>query len=143
MDFAGKLALRYSRTPVTRKMAVIPSASVTSTASPGRRDPRRKKTAGPRLLSTGPSMTDAPIWPGGAAYLYHAARSALGGRRGTCIEPSAFTPRRRSLELTPIAGISTDTGSERESHGPRPAGPRTPAGARAGWGAWLLGVTAR
>src|SRR5579863_6309004 len=142
MDFAGKLDLRYSRTPVTRKMAVIPSASVTSTASPGRRDPRRKKTAGPRLLSTWPSMTDAPIWPGVAEYLYHAARSALVSG-GTCIEPSAFTPRRRSLELTPIAGISTDTGSERESHGPRPAGPRTPAVARDGWGACCWALTAR
>src|SRR5579859_7779532 len=134
MDFAGKLDLGYSRTPVTRKMAVIPSASVTSTMSPGRSAPRRKKTAGPRSLSTWPSMTDAPIWPGVAEYLYHAARSALVLSGGTCIEPSALTPRRRSLDFTPIAGISTETGSDRASDGPRPAGPRAPALARDGWG---------
>ena len=80
---------------------------------------------------------------GVAEYLYHAARSALVVSDGTCIDPSAFTPRRRSLELTPIAGISTDTGSERASDGPRPAGPRTPALARDGWGACCWALTAK
>src|SRR5580658_394429 len=88
-------------------------------------------------------MTDAPIWPGVAEYLYHAARPALVVSDGTCIDPSAFTPRRRSLELTPIAGMSTDTGSERASDGPRPAGRRTPALARDGWGACCWALTAK
>ena len=77
MAFDGNRDLLYSRTPVTRNTAVTPSASVTSMVSPRCRAPRRKKTAGPFWLSTWPSMTDEPIWPGVAEYLYHAARPAL------------------------------------------------------------------
>jgi hypothetical protein len=50
--FAGNLDFRYWRTPVTRKTAVIPSASRTLTRFPGRSAPSRKKTAGPCLVST-------------------------------------------------------------------------------------------
>src|SRR5215471_16427748 len=57
-------------------------------------------------------MTDAPIWPGVAEYLYQAASLACAGSDGTWIMPSAPTPRCSSLELTPMAGMSTDTGTE-------------------------------
>src|SRR5258708_38505698 len=100
MVFAGNLDLGYWRTPVTRKTAVIPSASVTSTLSPGRRAPRRKKTAGPWELSRGPSVTDAPIWPRGAQYLYHAPPPALAYRDRTWVLPSALAPRGRRPPVT-------------------------------------------
>src|SRR6266496_4131642 len=58
-------------------------------------------------------MTDTPIWPGVAEYLYHAASSARVLSDGTWIVPFGLTPRRSSFECTPIAGISTDTGSAR------------------------------
>src|SRR5215469_10392271 len=81
-------------------------------------------------------MTAAPIWPGVAEYLYHAALLALVPIGGTLMLPSAFTPRCRSFEWTPIAGISTDTGSERRSDGPLAvAGPMAPAAPAAGAGA--------
>ena len=38
-------------------------------------------------------MTDAPIWPGVAEYLYQAASSALVYSDGTWIVPSELTPR--------------------------------------------------
>ena len=38
---------------------------------------------------------------------------------GTWIVPSELSPRCSSFESTPMAGISTDTGSERGSDGPR------------------------
>src|SRR5258708_16148771 len=83
-------------------------------------------------------MTDAPIWPGVAEYLYHAASPALVYSDGTWIVPSALTPRCSSPEFTPMAGIATDTGTERGNDGPwsRPAdGPTAPAAAREGCGA--------
>src|ERR1700735_2234403 len=90
-------------------------------------------------------MTDAPIWPGVTEYLYHAASPARRFRDGTWIVPSALTPRCSSLELTPMAGTVTDTGSERcsDSHRPFPAdGPLAPAAAREGCGAWSCSLTA-
>src|SRR5258708_35891067 len=91
-------------------------------------------------------MTDAPIWPGVAEYLYHAASPALVYSDGTWIVPSELTPRRSSFEFTPMAGIATDTGTERGNDGPRslPAdGPVAPAAAREGCGAcsWALTAT--
>src|SRR5579875_120248 len=89
-------------------------------------------------------MTDVPICPGVAEYLYQAARSALVSSGGTCIVPSAFLPRRSSLELTPMAGISTDTGTDLGSEGPRPAdGPVLPAAAPDGCGACCWALTAK
>src|SRR6476646_7466020 len=136
MAFDGKLDLLYSRTPVTRKTAVTPSASLTLMASPRRRAPRRKKT-------TWPSMTDEPIWPGVAEYLYHAARPALVRTDGTWTVPSALSPRRSSFESTPIAGIRTDTGTERASDSPWDEPPITPACASDGCGACTWEATAR
>jgi hypothetical protein len=88
-------------------------------------------------------MTDAPIWPGVAEYSYHAASSALVTSDGTWIVPSVLSPRRRSLEVTPMAGISTDTGTERGSDGPWPVGPMPPRAAAEGCGAccWDRNVT--
>src|SRR5258708_39230026 len=91
-------------------------------------------------------MTDAPIWPGVAEYLYHAASLALVTSDGTWIVPSGFSPRCSSFELTPMAGIATDTGTERGNDGPRswPAdGSMAPAAAREGFGAcsWALSAT--
>src|SRR5580693_4852279 len=90
-------------------------------------------------------MTDVPIWPGVTEYLYQAA--ALGLRRsgGTCMAPLGLTPRRRSTECTPMAGISTETGNERrsDSHHALPAdGPVAPAAAREGCGACCWAATA-
>ena len=79
-------------------------------------------------------MTDDPIWPGVAEYLYHAAIPELVSSDGTWIVPSALSPRCSSFVSTPMAGISTDTGSERGSDGPRPE-PMTPATDFAGCGA--------
>src|ERR1043165_5590250 len=106
---AGNRDLEYSRTPVTRKTAVTPSASVTSIVLPGRSAPRRKNTAGPRVLSTWPSMTDQPTWPGGAG------------------------DRRR--ESSRRAGTRTEPGGARVSEGPRPAEPVAPAADLDGCGA--------
>src|SRR5215470_2335618 len=142
MVFAGNRVLLYSRTPVTRNTAVTPSASVTSMVSPRCRAPRRKKTAGPRSLSTWPSMTDEPIWPGVAEYLYHAARPALVLIDGTWTVPSALSPRRSSLEFTPIAGMRTATGTERASDGCRDEPPMTPASDGEGCGACTCEATA-
>src|SRR5437763_12950476 len=135
MAFAGNRDLLYSRTPVTRKTAVTPSASVTSIVSPRCRAPRRKKTAGPRVLSTWPSMTDEPIWPGVAEYLYQAASPALVWIDGTLTVPSGLSPRCSSLEFTPMAGIRTETGRDRVSEGTRAAAPMAPAADLDGCGA--------
>src|SRR6266480_346815 len=143
MAFDGNRDLLYSRTPVTRNTAVTPLASLTSMASPRRRAPRRKKTAGPRWLSTWPSMTDEPIWPGVAEYLYHAARPALVRIDGTWTVPSALSPMRSSFESTPIAGMRTDTGTERASDSPWDEPPMTPASASDGRGACTWEATAR
>src|SRR5580704_3902249 len=80
-------------------------------------------------------MTEVPIWPGVGEYLYQAARLTGAFSDGTAIVPLAFLPRCSSLEVTPIAGISTDTGAERCSHGPRARGPSSPAADRPGCGA--------
>src|ERR1017187_3437010 len=80
-------------------------------------------------------MTDAPTWPGVAEYLYHAASSELVTSDGTWIVPSELTPRCSSFEFTPIAGMLTDTGSERRSDS-RADDPIAPAAARDGCGAW-------
>src|SRR6185437_1963116 len=132
---AGNRDLAYSRTPVTRKTAVTPLASVTSIVLPGRSAPRRKNTAGPRVLSTWPSMTDEPIWPGVAEYLYQAASPALVWIDGTLTVPSGLSPRRSSLEFTPIAGTRTEPGRDRGSEGPPPAEPVAPAADLDGCGA--------
>src|ERR1022692_3048157 len=91
-------------------------------------------------------MTDAPTWPGVAEYLYHAASSELVTSDGTWIMPSELTPRCSSFEFTPMAGILTDTGTERCNDGPwaLPAdSPIAPAAARDGCGAcsWALTAT--
>src|SRR5216684_3645036 len=74
-------------------------------------------------------ITDVPIWPGVTEYLYQAAALGFRCSGGTCMVPSGLTPRRRSTECTPMAGISTETGIERrsDSHHALPRGPR-------GWG---------
>src|SRR2546429_1599441 len=141
MAFAGNRDLVYWSTPVTRNTAVTPSASVTSIVSPRCRAPRRKKTAGPRWLSTWPSMTDEPIWPGVAEYLYQAAKPALVLIDGTWTVPSALSPRRSNLEFTPIAGMRTATGTERASDCSRDEPPMTPASDREGSGACTWEVT--
>ena len=86
-------------------------------------------------------MTDDPIWPGVDEYLYHAARWELVSSDGTWIVPSELSPRCSSFESTPMAGISTDTGSERGSDGPR-AESITPAADFEGWGACTWAPTA-
>ena len=91
-------------------------------------------------------MTDAPIWPGVAEYLNHAASSASVYSDGTAIMPSAATPRCSSFEFTPMAGIATDTGTERDSDSPwtrKGGGPMLPAAASEGCGAcsWVANAT--
>ena len=86
-------------------------------------------------------MTDDPIWPGVAEYLYHAASPEFVSSDGTWIVPSELSPRCSSFESTPMAGISTDTGSERGSDGPR-AEPMTPATDFEGCGACTWAPTA-
>src|SRR5579875_1707429 len=90
-------------------------------------------------------MTEVPTCPGVAEYLYQAARPALVRSDGTCIVPSALVPRRSSFEVTPMAGMRTDTGTDLRSEGPRPRSPpgrsRRPAAAhrpprRRGHGEW-------
>src|SRR5216684_2937215 len=90
-------------------------------------------------------MTDDPIWPGVAEYLYQAATPELVSIDGTWSVPSELSPRCSSRESTAIDGMSTDTGSERESDGPRAAGPMTPATDDAGCGActWAPSATPR
>ena len=68
-------------------------------------------------------------------YLYHAARPTRAVSDGTAIAPSASLPRWSSLESTPMAGISTDTGADRRSQGPRAPGPTAPAADWPGCGA--------
>src|SRR6266566_3185500 len=85
-------------------------------------------------------MTDDPIWPGVAEYLYQAATPELVRMEGTWIVPSELTPRRSRLESTPMAGMCTDTGSERGSQGPR-AEPVMPATDREGCGACTWAAT--
>src|ERR1700755_319996 len=80
-------------------------------------------------------MTDEPIWPGVAEYLYHAARPALVLIDGTWTVPSGLSPRRSSLESTPIAGMRTATGTERASDGCRDEPPMPPASDSDGCGA--------
>src|SRR6185312_2810446 len=81
-------------------------------------------------------MTDVPIWPGVAEYLYQAASLALVMRLGTWIEPSLLSPRCSSFDVTPIAGMDTDTGGDWCSAGPfAPSGPTRPAADSAGDGA--------
>src|SRR5208337_1123897 len=87
-------------------------------------------------------MTDDPIWPGVAEYLYHAALSELVSSDGTWIVPSELSPRCSSSESTPMAGMSTDTGSERGSDGPRADDPITPAAECGGCGACTWAATA-
>src|SRR5215472_17579422 len=88
-------------------------------------------------------MTDVPICPGVTEYLYQAARLGLCSG-GTCMVPSGLTPRCRSAECTPMAGISMETGSEcrSDSHHALPAGPVAPAAAREGCGACCWAATA-
>ena len=85
-------------------------------------------------------MTDVPRWPGVAEYLYHAASSAAEVSGGTWIVPSWLRPRLSRLELTPIAGMSTDTGSERSSDGPGPP-PVVPADTGCGACTWAAIAT--
>ena len=87
-------------------------------------------------------MTDEPIWPGVAEYLYHAARPALVLIDGTWTVPSALSPRRSSFESTPIAGMRTATGTERASDGSRDEPPMTPASDSEGCGACTWEATA-
>src|SRR5579863_3341376 len=94
------------------------------TRSPGLRSPRRKNTDGPAVNeSTWPSMMDGPNWPGVGEYLYQAAslvsEGSLSG--GTWMVPSGLSPTYRSLELTPMAGIQIEMGSDLASAGPRTA----------------------
>src|SRR6516225_863994 len=81
-------------------------------------------------------MTDVPIWPGVTEYLYQAAALGVRCSGGTCMVPSGLTPRLRSTECTPMAGISMETGVERrsDSHHALP-GPVVPAADWEGCGA--------
>ena len=87
-------------------------------------------------------MTDDPIWPGVAEYLYHAASPELVSSDGTWIVPSELSPRCSSLESTPMAGISTATGIDRGSDGPRADDPVAPAADAEGCGACTWAATA-
>src|SRR5271169_497612 len=87
-------------------------------------------------------MTDEPIWPGAAEYLYHAASPELVSSDGTWIVPSELSPRCSSLASTPMAGISTATGSERGNDGPWPDAPVSPAADAEGCGACTWAATA-
>src|ERR1700691_1112355 len=80
-------------------------------------------------------MTAGPICPGVTEYLYQAAMPAPAGIAGTATVPSGFSPMYSNFECTLIAGMETETGSERLIDGPRRAAPVTPAAAAAGWGA--------
>src|SRR5207244_6598177 len=75
-------------------------------------------------------------------YLYHAASPELVSSDGTWIVPSELSPRCSSFESTPMAGISTDTGSERGSDGPRADDPIAPAADEDGCGACTWALTA-
>ena len=62
-------------------------------------------------------------WPqlaGVGEYLYQAASLVGGGllRDGTWMVPSGLGPTYRSLELTPMAGIEIEMGSDLASSGP-------------------------
>jgi len=144
----GNWLLGYRRTPVIVKTATWRSASVMSTRSPGLSAPRRKNTDGPaRRESTWPSMMAGPGWPGAGEYLYQAASSVSGGSLsgGTAMVPSGLRPTYRRLDLTPIAGIEIETGSDLASTRPCVAAGRepcavggagmAPACAGPGWGA--------
>src|SRR6516162_9789703 len=87
-------------------------------------------------------MTDDPIWPGVAEYLYQAATPGLAWIDGTWTVPSGLSPRCKSLECTPMDGMFTDTGRDRGSEGPRPD-PMTPAADGAGCGACTWAATAK
>src|SRR5580704_18430468 len=90
-------------------------------------------------------MSDVPIWPGVTEYLYQAATLGVRFSGGTCMVPSRLTPRCRSTECTPMAGISTETGNERrsDSHHALPAdGPVAPAAVWEGCGACCWAATA-
>ena len=68
--------------------------------------------------------------------MYQAASLALVTRLGTWIVPSGLSPSRSRSDRTPIAGMVTDTGTERRSDGPRArSGPIVPAAEAAGAGA--------
>ena len=104
--------------------------------------PQPEKEGRAVRLSTWPSITDAPYWPGVTEYLYHAASSALPKSDGTWIVPSGLTPSRSSSECTPMAGMSTETGIERRTHGPLPLDAIAPEAAADGCGAWSWPPTA-
>src|SRR5580692_8298082 len=91
------------------------------TRSPGVRPPRRKNTDGPPVSeSTWPSMIDGPGWPGVGEYLYQAA-SLVSGRSlsgGTWMVPSGLSPTYRRVELTSMAGIEIEMGSDLAIEGP-------------------------
>ena len=57
-------------------------------------------------------------WFPGSGPLVDEAGPALVSSDGTWMVPSEFSPRRSSFDFTPMAGISTDIGRERRSHGP-------------------------
>src|ERR1700722_5965193 len=88
-------------------------------------------------------MTDVPIRPGVTEYLYQAASLALVVRLGTWMVPSLLFPSRSSFDLTPIAGMLTDTGSDGCSAGVFAwPGPMFPAADAAGVGACCCARTA-
>src|SRR6266481_4666663 len=107
-------------------------------------------------------MMDGPSWPGVGEYLYQAASSVCGGslRGGTWMVPSGLSPTYRSVDLTPMAGIEIEIGSDLASAGPRaavdpepdafgragtgliPTGPMAPACSGRGWGAYCWAATA-
>src|SRR5580698_1772598 len=104
-------------------------------------------------------MTDAPTWPGVTEYLYQAASLGCPNSGGTWMVPLGFRPTYSSRELTPMAGMSMATGSERgrdravlpgapllpgaETWPGVLAGAIVPAAAGEGWGACRCGRTAR
>src|ERR1700722_19424049 len=108
-------------------------------------------------------MTDAPTWPGVTEYLYQAASLGCPNSGGTWMVPLGFRPTYSSRELTPMAGMSMETGSERGRDRPLLpgallpeallpgvetwpgvlAGAIVPAAAGEGWGACCCGRMAR
>ncbi len=65
-------------------------------------------------------MMDGPTWPGVGEYLYQAASLVSGGSLsgGTWMVPSGLRPACMSLDVTPMAGIEIETGSDCATTGP-------------------------
>src|SRR5579875_776406 len=81
------------------------------------------------MLSTWPTITDGPSWPGAGEYRYHAAVLGLPKRGGTAIVPFGLRPTTPTGASTPMAGISIATGRDLASTGPASGWRRLPRAA--------------